>query len=82
MNIYQHFVYINIFLLNSNDFLINEFFVLFYVFCNLVNYSKYMYYKYFVVGAKKINGLQYKFKVFFMFLILNLINLINLYMEN
>ena len=53
MNIYQHFAYINIFLLNSNDFLINEFFVLFYVFCNLVNYSKYIYYKYFVVGAKK-----------------------------
>ena len=71
MNIYQHFVYINIFLLNSNDYFINEFFVLFYVFYNLVNYSKYIYYKYFVVGAKKINGLQYKFKVFFMFLILN-----------
>ena len=55
MNIYQHFAYINIFLLNSNDYLINEFFVLFYVFCNLVNYSKYIYYKYFVVGKKKIN---------------------------
>ena len=71
MNIYQHFAYINIFLLNSNDFLINEFFVLFYVFCNLVNYSMYIYYKYFVVDVKKINGLIYKFKVFFMFLILN-----------
>ncbi len=66
MNIYQHFAYINIFLLNSNDFLINEFFVLFYVFCNLVNYSKYIYYKYFVVGKKKINGLIYNYKIYFL----------------